>query len=141
MQDVGALRVTVIHASSPVSLGNAATVRLYLLSANHSSRIVICLNSAAGRAVAARWVHLLSGIVSRQPAHGVLQGVLLAAGCGRGPPPRCLRTCLPALASTALTNWVGAWMTALFLQYVSERGDLRALLGTSSSVLFCVYIA
>ena len=91
--------------------------------------------------MAARWVHLLSGIVSRQPAHGVLQGMLLAAGCGRGPHVRFLRSCLPELASTALTNWVGAWMTAVFLQYVSERGDMRALLGTASSVLLGIDIA
>ena len=91
--------------------------------------------------MAARWVHLLSGAVAREPAHGVLHGLLLAAGCGRGPHVKFLRSCLPELASTALTNWVGTWMTAVFLQYVSERGELRALLGTASAVLLSIDIA
>ena len=94
-----------------------------------------------GRAFAARWVHLLSGLAARQAAHGVLHGLLLAAGCGRGPHVRFLQACLPELVPNTIKPWVWGWTTALFLPYVTERCDLRSLLGTASSVLLRISIA
>ena len=93
-----------------------------------------------GRARAARWMHLLSGLVSRHPAHGVLHGLLLTAGCGRGPHVRFLQSRLPELVPNAIKPWVRGWMTALFLPYVRERCDLRSLLGTASFVLLRINI-
>ena len=90
--------------------------------------------------MAARWPHLLGGLVARMPAHGVLHGLLIASGCGRGPQVRFLRSCLPELVSNAVAPWVWAWMAALFMQYVGERTDVRAMLGTASSVLLRLHI-
>ena len=91
--------------------------------------------------MAARWVHLLSGTVALQPDHGILQGMLLATGCGRGPRARFLRSCIPELLSNDVAGWVWYWLTALFLQYVGGRSDMRGMLGTAASVLLRVDIA
>ena len=91
--------------------------------------------------MAARWVHLLNGTVALQPDHGILHGVLLAAGCGRGPRVRCLRSCAPEILSNDITGWVWYWLTALFLQHVKGRSDLRSMLGAAASVLLHVDIA
>ena len=71
----------------------------------------------------------------------MLHGLMLAADCARGPQVRFLRTCLPELAPSALSSWVGTWFSALFVQYVDERAGLRAMLGTASSVLLRIDIA
>ena len=89
-----------------------------------------------GRAFASRWVHLLSGTVALRAGHGILHGMLLAADCGRGPHVRFLRSPMPKLLCEDIRPWVWRWLTALFLQYVEDRCDLRGLLGTASSVLF-----
>ena len=86
-----------------------------------------------GRAVAARWLHLLAGLVARFPEDGALHGLLLAAGCARGAEVSFLRDCLPELVDNAVANWVWTWVAALFVQYVSDRAPLRAKLGTAFS--------
>ena len=94
-----------------------------------------------GRAFASRWVHLLSGTVALRAGHGILHGMLLAADCGRGPHVRFLTSCAPQLLRNDIAPWVWRWLTALFLQYVEDRCDLRGLLGTVSSVLLDISIA
>ena len=94
-----------------------------------------------GRAFAARWVHLLSGTVALRAGHGILHGMLLAADCGRGPHVSFLRSRVPELLCNDIRPWVWRWLTALFLQYVEDRCDLRGLLGTASSVLLNISIA
>ena len=91
--------------------------------------------------MAARWVHLLAGLVTRLPEHGALRGLLLAADCGRGPQARFLRASLPHLVTNTVASWVWAWMTALFVQYVCDRASLRALLVTASSVVLRINLA
>ena len=88
-----------------------------------------------GRAAAARWVHLLSGTVALRAGHGILHGMLIAAGCGRGPHVSLLSSRVPRLLSNDVRPWVWRWLTAVFLQYVKDRCDLRGLLGTAASVL------
>ena len=94
-----------------------------------------------GRAQAARWVHLLSSMVALHRYHGILHGMLLAADCGRGPHVSFLRSRVPELLCNDIRPWVWRWLTALFLQYVEDRCDLRGLLGTASSVLLNISIA
>ena len=48
---------------------------------------------------------------------------------------------LPELLCNDIRTWVWRWLTALFLQYVEDRCDLRGLLGTASSVLLNISIA
>ena len=66
-----------------------------------------------GRAVAARWVHLLSGTVALQGDHGILNGMLIAAGCGRGPHVSLLSSRVPAPLSNDVRSWAWRWLTAL----------------------------
>ena len=70
-----------------------------------------------------------------------MNGMLIAAGCGRGPHVRFLTSCAPELLRNDVRPWVWRWLTALFLQYVEDRCDLRGLLGTASSVLLNISIA
>ena len=93
-----------------------------------------------GRAVAARWVHLLSGTVALRAGHGILHGMLIAAGCGRGPHVSLLSSRVPRLLSNDVRPWVWRWLTAVFLQYVKDRCDMRGLLGTAASVLLNISI-
>ena len=93
-----------------------------------------------GRAIASRWVYLLSGIVALRAGHGILHGMLLAANCGRGPHVRFLMSPMPKRLCEDIRPWVWRWLTALFLQYVEDRSDLRSLLGTATSVLFNISI-
>jgi hypothetical protein len=99
-------------------------------------RILLRLARKAGRgrAVASRWVHLLSGIVAMRADHGILHGMLLAAECCRGPHVSFLWSRSPELLFGDIRPWVLRWLTAIFLQYVGDRSDLRGLVGTSSSV-------
>ena len=88
------------------------------------------------RSIASRWVYLLSGTVALKASHGILHGMLLAANCGRGPHVRFLMSPMPKRLCEDIRPWVWRWLTALFLQYVNDRSDLRGLLGTATSVLF-----
>ena len=90
-----------------------------------------------GRAIAARWVYLLSGAVSATTpvpgGHGVLEGMFMAADISRGAHVRLIEANVPAkifmrgdpqsLAFRGNHPW--RWFTALFLQYLSDRSDFR----------------
>ena len=93
-----------------------------------------------GRAVASRWVHLLSGKVALQADDGILHGMLIAAGCGRGPHVALLRTRVPNLLGSRVREWVWRWLVAVFLEYVKDRSDFRSLLGTAASVVLNINI-
>ena len=84
---------------------------------------------------------MLSGTVALEGDHGILNGMLIAAGCGGGPHVSLLSLRVPALVSTDVRPWVWRWLTAVFLQYVKDRCDLRGLLGTAASVLLNINIA
>ena len=99
-----------------------------------------------GRAIAARWVYLLSGVVSATTpvpgGHGVLEGMFMAADISRGPHVRLIEANVPAkifmrgdprpLAFRGNRPW--RWLAALFLQYLSDRSDFRGLLGSVTSL-------
>ena len=94
-------------------------------------------NCGRGRAVAARWVHVLSGAVARQGDHGVLHGMFITANCGRGAHVELFRrTQIPRILSAEVPLWVWRWFIALFSQYTRDRPDLRSLIGTAASVFF-----
>ena len=84
---------------------------------------------------------MLSGTVALRAGHGILHGMLIAAGCGRGPHVSLVSSRVPVLLSNDVRPWVWRWLTALFLQYMKYRCDLRGLLGTASSVLLDISIA
>ena len=88
--------------------------------------------------MAARWPHLLAGLVARLPEHGALHGLLLAAGCARGKELRFFQNCLPELGSNAPANWVWTWMAALFVQYVSDRAPLNVMMGVFLSEVLSI---
>ena len=89
-----------------------------------------------GRAIPARWVHLLSGIVAKHPNHGTLTGLLIVVGCGRGPHATMLNHGkVMALYSRLVRPWVWRWMVAAFMPYVQDRGTFRELLGSTLSAL------
>ena len=90
-----------------------------------------------GRAVAARWVHVLSGVVAQHGDHGVLHGMFITASCGRGAHVELFRrTQIPRILSAEVPLWVWRWFIALFSQYTRDRPDLRSLKGTAASVFF-----
>lgn len=107
-----------------------------------------------GRAIAARWVYLLSGVVSATTpvpgGHGVLEGMFMAADISRGPHVRLIEANVPAkifmrgdprpVAFRGNRPW--RWFIALFLQYLSDRSDFRGLLGsvTSLEIDFLVFV-
>ena len=94
-----------------------------------------------GRAIAARWMYLLSGLLSpttpsSTTPHGVLEGMFMAADIARGPRARFINANVPAqffvrdARPLRLRRGRWRWATAIFLQFVSERADFRGLLGT-----------
>ena len=100
-----------------------------------------------GRAIAARWVYLLSGVVvsttsASTPGHAALKGMFLAADVSRGPHARFIEANVPAkifrrsdprpLAQRGNRPW--RWFTALFLHDLSDRSDFRGLLGSVESL-------
>ena len=99
-----------------------------------------------GRAIAARWVYLLSGVVSTTTpipgGHGILEGMFLAADISRGPHVRFIEANVPAKIFRRRDphplawrgNRVWRWFTALFLQCLSDRSDFRGLLGSVASL-------
>ena len=94
-------------------------------------------NCGRGRAVAARWVHVLSGVVAQHGSHGVLHGMFITANCGRGAHVELFRrTGIPRILSEEIPLWVWRWFIALFSQYTRDRTDLRSFKGTAASVFF-----
>ena len=81
---------------------------------------------------AARWVYLLSGIVSLRRGHGILEGMLLAVSCGRGAHAHFLNRCKHVLFAE-VNVLASRWLAALFLQYVEDRSDVRGLTGTAAT--------
>ena len=94
-----------------------------------------------GRAIAARWVYLLSGLVALRPGHGTLQGMFLVVYCGRGPYAYFLNLVARKLWNFNVNGWIQRWFTALFLQYVEDRSDIRGLMGTASSALLNIRLS
>ena len=85
------------------------------------------------RAKAARWVYLLSGMVSARRGHGALEGLLLAVRCGRGAHAQFLNFYLRRVFINTPRARAARWITALFMQYVDERSDVRGLTGTAAA--------
>ena len=95
-----------------------------------------------GRAKAARWMYLLSGLLSpttpsSTTPHGVLEGMFMAADIARGPRARFINANLPAQffmwaeeRTLRLRRGRWRWAAAIFLQFVSERADFRGLCGS-----------
>ena len=85
------------------------------------------------RAKAARWVYLLSGMVSARRGHGALEGLLLAVRCGRGAHAQFLNFYLRRVFINTPRECATRWITALFMQYVDDRSDVRGLTGTAAA--------
>ena len=90
-----------------------------------------------GRAVAARWVHLLALSVgaARSGSHNALDGLLLSRGCSLGNPHAFLANVLQFWAFRGggqIPSYKAfVWIMALVLQYTADRAGLILMIGRS----------
>ena len=83
-----------------------------------------------GRAVAARWVHLLSGAAAQHGGYGLLSGMLLAVWCGRGPHAMVLNSGVLKIWGDRVRSWVWREFMPLFPEHVSVRCNQRLAIET-----------
>ena len=96
-----------------------------------------------GRAVAARWVHLLARAVgaSHIGSHNALDGLLLSRGYSHGNPHVFLKNVQkfwvgPLLSEDGENGEIPCheafvWIMALFMQYTEDRPGLTSMIGRS----------
>ena len=103
------------------------------------TRIVLHLAKKVGRgrAVAARWVHLVALAVgaARSGSHNALDGLLLSRGCSLGNPNAFLVNVPKFWAfrdgGHIPSHKAFVWIMALVMQYTADRAGLSSMIGRS----------